>query len=93
MGFPDRQTVALAKSKGAVACLELPLNLDDLVDVIDRFARALYLEPPTLSARVEPPHLLPPRPRRRGSRRVSTQAKPVARPGTPAYNCNDGIDT
>ena len=36
MGFPDRHSVALAKSKGAVACLELPLNLDDLVDVIDR---------------------------------------------------------
>ena len=44
IGFPDRNTVALARSKGAVACLELPLNLDDLIDVIDRWSRTLARE-------------------------------------------------
>ena len=39
-GFRRPDTVALARSKGALACLELPLNLDDLIDVIDRFARS-----------------------------------------------------
>jgi hypothetical protein len=65
MGFADRATVGLARSRGAIACLELPLNLDDLIDVIDRFGRSLPVERRTVPARPEPPHLLPPRPRRR----------------------------
>jgi AmiR/NasT family two-component response regulator len=65
IGFPDRNTVALAKSKGAVACLELPLNLDDLIDVIDRCSRSLAKDTRALPGRVEPPHILPPRSRRR----------------------------
>jgi DNA-binding response OmpR family regulator len=65
MGFPDRAAVALAKSSGAIACLELPLNLDDLIDVIERFSRAEPRELRAAPARVEPPHLLPPRSRRR----------------------------
>jgi hypothetical protein len=65
IGFPDRYTVALAKSKGAVACLELPLNLDDLIDVIDRCSRGLSKDARSLHGRVEPPHTLPPRSRRR----------------------------
>jgi hypothetical protein len=65
IGFPDRNTVALAKSKGAVACLELPLNLDDLIEVIDRCSRSLAKDARPLPGRVEPPHILPPRSRRR----------------------------
>ena len=64
MGFPDRNMVALAKSKGAIACLELPLNLDDLVDLIERFAKSLARDPRPAPPRAEPPHTLPPRPRR-----------------------------
>jgi hypothetical protein len=76
MGFPDRNMVALAKSKGAIACLELPLNLDDLVDVIDRFAHSLALESRPAPARAEPPHMLPPRPRRQlGDRRTPANPK------------------
>jgi hypothetical protein len=76
LGFADRRAVSLARSNGAFACLELPLNLDDLVDAIDRFARAISLEPPTLPARVEPAHHLPPRTRRRDQDKVHTHAKP-----------------
>ena len=65
MGFPDRNSVALAKSSGAIACLELPLNLDDLVDVLDRAAQAPPRVPRTTPQRIEPPHVLPPPPRRR----------------------------
>jgi hypothetical protein len=64
MGFPDRNMVAQAKSKGAIACLELPLNLDDLVDVIDRFTQTLVHDGRSTPARAEAPHILPPRPRR-----------------------------
>ena len=37
-GFADRETVTLAKACGAIACLELPYDVDDLIDVIDRAA-------------------------------------------------------
>ena len=67
IGFPDRNTVALAKSKGAVACLELPLNLDDLIDVIDRCSRAVVNDVRTAPGRAQAPHLLPPRSRRRAA--------------------------
>jgi DNA-binding response OmpR family regulator len=68
IGFADRSSVTQAKNSGAVACLELPFNVDDLLHVIDRTARSLPPESWTMPARVEPPHLLPPRPRRRASR-------------------------
>ena len=75
MGFPDRNMVAVAKSKGAIACLELPLNLDDLVDVIERFASSLARDPHPAAPRAEPPHTLPPRPRRQlAGERTSTNS-------------------
>ena len=49
------------QGRGAVACLELPCDLDDLVDAVDR---AVTMTPPEswpIPARVEPPHVLPPR--------------------------------
>ncbi len=64
MGFPDRNMVAVAKSTGAIACLELPLNLEDLVDLIERFANSLARDPRPAAPRAELPHTLPPRPRR-----------------------------
>jgi hypothetical protein len=36
IGFADRTTVTQAKAAGAVACLDLPSRVDDLLDVIDR---------------------------------------------------------
>jgi hypothetical protein len=84
MGFPDRNTVALAREKGAIACLELPLNLDDLIDVIDRFAQSQSLEPHHSPTRAEPPHTLPPRPRRQSAdRRTPAEAKQWPSPGRP----------
>jgi hypothetical protein len=69
-GFADRAFVARAKAGGAVACLELPLNLDDLLDIIDRTVRSTPLESWPLPPLVEPPqtlrpHFHGPAPRRR----------------------------
>ena len=71
IGFPDRSTVALAKAKGAIACLELPLNLDDLIDVIERFPQSQIPEPHHSPARAEPPHTLP---------RPTAASSPIAAP-------------
>ena len=73
-GFADRETVTLAKASGAIACLELPYNVDDLIDVIDRAARSLSTERWPIPVRVEQPHRLPPPPRRRKDR----QERPAA---------------
>ena len=85
MGFPDRNMVAVAKSTGAIACLELPLNLDDLVDLIDRFANSLVRDPRPVPPRAEPPHTLPRRPRRqvageRGSKNPTEWPDPSRAP-------------
>jgi len=87
LGFADRVTVAQARAHGASACLELPVDLADLIFVLDRLA----------ALRVEPAHELPPPPavrRRRGrasERRVEgrprtvgpSKAEPSARPSGP----------
>ena len=65
VGFADREIVTIAKAAGAVACLELPYSVDDLIDVIDRVARTLSHERSSIPARVEQPHHLPPAPRGR----------------------------
>jgi hypothetical protein len=76
IGFADRTSVALAKARGAIACLELPYNVDDLLDVMDRAARSLPPERWPTPARVEPPHRLPPRPRQRKVDREAPAAVP-----------------
>jgi hypothetical protein len=75
-GFPDRTTVSLAKARGAIACLELPYNVDDLLDVIDRAGRSIPIESWPVAARAEPPHRLPPRPRGRKSKRDTPEVMP-----------------
>jgi hypothetical protein len=67
MGFAERSTVTLARANGASACLELPCDSDDLLDVIDRVTRSISLDQWPLPPRAEPPHVLPPRSRRRAS--------------------------
>ena len=64
-GFADREVVATAKARGAVACLELPFDVDDLIDVVDRARRSIPIDKWPVHVRVEAPHRLPPRPRRR----------------------------
>jgi hypothetical protein len=71
LGFADRETVTLAKARGALACLELPCNIDDLLDVIDRTARSLAPERWPVPLRAEQAHRLPPTPRLRKNRRES----------------------
>jgi CheY-like chemotaxis protein len=63
IGFADRAIVTEARARGAVACLELPFHIDDLVAVIDRSARLLPGKRPSSPARAEPAHQLPPAPR------------------------------
>jgi DNA-binding response OmpR family regulator len=94
IGFADRYTVALAKSKGAFACLDLPLNMDDLIEVIDRCARTLSRQGPALPGRVEPPHILPPRSRRRNAGKTASaqvvEWPPQTRPPTIASSESNG---
>ena len=73
-GFADREIVARARSGGAVACLELPCDLDDVIDAIDRVVRSTDLESWPLPPRVEPPHALPPRSHRHARRRGNSAA-------------------
>ncbi len=63
-GFADRDVVARARQAGAVACLELPCDIDDLVDAVDRAIAATPAESWPIPPRVEPPHAFPP-PRRK----------------------------
>jgi hypothetical protein len=70
MGFADRSLVRQARAAGASACLDLPCDPADLVDVLDRLA----------SLRLDGAHdVPPPATLRRGHRAV-------AEPGTDTYN-------
>jgi hypothetical protein len=72
-GFADRAIVARARGAGAVACLELPCDLDDLVDAVDRVVSSTPLDAWPIPPRIEPAHILPP-PRRNTRRHVSMVA-------------------
>jgi hypothetical protein len=76
-GFADRTTVACAKAHGAAACLELPYNVDDLLDVIDRTARRVPQGSWGTPAKHDAPHILPPRPRGRRTLRQTPAAVPA----------------
>jgi DNA-binding response OmpR family regulator len=68
-GFADRAVVARARGAGAVACLELPYDVDELVDALDRVASRMPTDSWPAPARAEAPHVLPPprrNPRRQG---------------------------
>jgi hypothetical protein len=67
-GFADRAIVARARKAGAVACLELPCDFDDLVDAVDRAVSLTSLDSWPIPSQVEPPAALPPA--RRKARRV-----------------------
>ena len=71
IGFADRELAAQARELGASACLELPCDPADLVEVLDRLS----------AVRAEPGHDVPPAPvvRRRAGRAV-------VEPGREAYN-------
>jgi hypothetical protein len=67
-GFADRAIIAQAKAAGAVACLDLPCDIDDLIDVVNRAVRTTAPETWPVPARAEPAHDLPPRPHGRADR-------------------------
>jgi hypothetical protein len=67
-GFADRMIVADARASGAAACLDLPCNLDDLLDVIDRTVCSTPTDVWPLPARLDPAHALPPLPQRSARR-------------------------
>lgn len=74
-GFADRDIVARARQAGATACLELPCDVDDLVDTVDRAIVSTPAESWPIPPRIEPPHAFPP-PRRRA--RASQHGMAVA---------------
>jgi hypothetical protein len=76
-GFADRDVVATAKARGAVACLELPYDVDDLIDVVDRVGRSIPADKWPKHVRVELPHRLPPHPRRRKQQQQDTTTAAV----------------
>jgi hypothetical protein len=53
LGFADRATVTLARSKGARVCLDMPCDVGDFLAALDRVA----------TFRLDPPHAVPPPPR------------------------------
>ena len=55
LGFADRATVAEARSRGAWACLDVPFDLHDLIDVLNRVGRSVRSDrSPGSSGRIEP---------------------------------------
>jgi hypothetical protein len=84
LGFADRATVAQARAAGSSACLDLPVDPDDLVHVLDRLSLSVRpTRPRAPAARVEAAHLLPPppargQPRPRGDPAACAQTARVA---------------
>lgn len=69
LGFADRATVGQAKASGAAACLDMPLDVNDVVHVIERVNRKLRSDPSTkIEGRIEPAHAVPPAPVSRAKR-------------------------
>jgi hypothetical protein len=69
IGFADRATVAQARASGASACLDLPVDVDDLVYVIERLNRKLRSDSSSKTVgRIEPAHAVPPAPVSRAKR-------------------------
>ncbi len=69
LGFADRATVGQARASGASACLDLPVDGNDLVHVIERVNRKLRPDLPASSeSRIEPAHAVPPAPASRAKR-------------------------
>ncbi len=68
LGFADRATVGQARASGAAACLDLPVDGNDLVHVIERMNWKLRPESSKTEGRIEPAHAVPPAPASRAKR-------------------------
>jgi len=68
LGFADRATVGQARASGAAACLDLPVDGNDLVHVIERVNWKLRPDSSKTESRIEPAHAVPPAPVSRAKR-------------------------
>ncbi len=69
LGFADRATVGQARASGAAGCLDLPLDVNDLVHVIERVNRKFRADSSSKTeGRIEPAHAVPPAPVSRAKR-------------------------
>lgn len=75
--FADRETVSLARSQGASACLDLPLDPADLAFVLDR----INATQPGSKIALDPAHRIPPAPLGLGRARspISPETRATAR--------------
>ncbi|MGB2610883.1 MAG: hypothetical protein ACXWPK_13295 [Isosphaeraceae bacterium] len=81
LGFADRATVGQARASGAAGCLDLPLDVNDLVHVIERVNRKLRSDSSTkFEGRIEPAHAVPPGPVSRAKRGRAAIRQREARP-------------
>jgi hypothetical protein len=78
IGFADRDQVRQAREAGAVACLDLPLDLDVLTDtLVQAWAAYNSNAGAKASVRQEAAHEVPPPPSSRGSRgRAAIRERP-----------------
>ncbi|MGA8350893.1 MAG: hypothetical protein WB773_24085 [Isosphaeraceae bacterium] len=81
LGFADRATVGQARASGAAGCLDLPLDVNDLVHIIERVNRKLRSDSSTkFEGRIEPAHAVPPGPVSRAKRGRAAIRQREARP-------------
>lgn len=81
LGFADRATVGQARASGAAGCLDLPLDVNDLVHIIERVNRKLRSDSSTkFEGRIEPAHAVPPAPVYRAKRGRAAIRQREARP-------------
>ncbi len=92
LGFADRATVRQARTAGAAACLDLPVDSNDLVYVIERVNRKWRSAPRTKTGRrAEPAHTLPPALGSRAKR--GREAIRLREPRPPLWSENDPAPT
>ncbi len=81
LGFADRATVSQARASGAEACLDLPVDVNDLVHVIERLNRKVRSDAASkVEGRIEPAHTVPPAPVSRGKRGRAVIQQRATRP-------------
>ena len=92
LGFADRATVGQARASGAAGCLDLPLDVNDLVHVIERVNRKLRSGSSTkFEGRIEPAHAVPPGPVSRAKRGRAAIRQRETRP--PLWSADEAAST
>jgi hypothetical protein len=90
--FADRATVGQARASGAAGCLDLPLDVNDLVHVIERVNWKLRSDSSTkFAGRIEPAHAVPPGPVSRAKRGRAAIRQRETRP--PLWSADEAAST